>query len=46
VRNGRSIEPSRNLRILERVVAALVRSSEAAARVIVGLRGMQQSFSQ
>jgi signal peptidase I len=45
-RNGRSIEPSRNLRRSERVVAALVRSSEAAARVIVGLRGMQQSCSQ
>jgi len=46
VRNGRSIEPSRSLRISERVIAALVRSSEAAARVIVGIRGMQQSFSQ
>ena len=46
VRNGRSIDPSRSLRISERVVAALVRSSEVAARVIVGMRGMQQSFSQ
>ena len=45
VRNGRSIEPSRSLRISERVVAVLVRSSEAAARVIVGIRGMQQSWS-
>jgi len=46
VRDGRSIEPSRSLRISERVVAGLVRSSEAAARVIVGIRGMRQSFSQ
>src|SRR5207247_2485556 len=45
-RNGRSIEPSHSLRMSERVVAALVRSSEAAARVIVGIRGLQQSFSQ
>ncbi len=46
VRNGRSIEPSPGLRMSERVVAGLVRSSEAAARVIVGIRGMRQSFSQ
>lgn len=46
VRNGRSIAPSRSLRLSERVVAAAVRSSEVAARVIVGIRGMQQSFSQ
>ena len=46
VRNGRSIEPSRSLSMPERAVAALVRSSEAAARVIVGVREMQQSFSQ
>jgi hypothetical protein len=46
VRNGRSLQPSRSLRIPERAVAALVRSSEAAARVIVGIRGMQQSLSQ
>ena len=46
VRNGRSIEPSRRLRITERGVAALVRSSQTAARMIVGIRGMQQSFSQ
>ena len=45
VRNGRSIEPSRSLRKSESVVAALVRSSQAAARVIVGIRGMQQSSS-
>ena len=44
VRKGRSIEPSRRLPISERGVAALVRSSEAVARVIVGLRGVQQSF--
>ena len=46
VRNGRSIVPRCSLRISERVVAALVRSSETAARLIVGIREMQQSFSQ
>jgi hypothetical protein len=42
-RNGRWIEPSRRLRFAERAVAALVRSSETAARVVVGLRGKQQN---
>jgi signal peptidase I len=43
VRNGRCIAPSRSLRLSERAVAALVRSSEIAARVVVGVHGMQTS---
>jgi len=45
VRNGRCIEPSRSLRISERAVAAFVRSSEIAARVVVGVHGMHQDFT-
>ena len=43
VRNGRLIAPSRRLRPSERAVADLVRSSEIAARVVVGVHGMQNS---
>lgn len=43
VRNGRCIAPSRSLRLSERAVAALVRSSEIAARVVVGVYGIHQS---
>lgn len=43
VRNGKCIEPSRTPRLSERAVSALVRSSEIAARVVVGVRGMRQS---
>ena len=43
VRNGRCIQPRRNLRFSERAVAAFVRSSEIAARVVVGVHGMQQT---
>lgn len=43
VRNGRGMAPSRSLRLSERAVAALVRSSEIAARVVVGVHGMQNS---
>jgi len=43
LRNGRCIEPSRSLGISERAVAALVRSSEIAARVVVGVHGMHQT---
>ncbi len=41
VRNGRCIEPSKALRVSERAVAALVRRSESAARVIVGVHGLR-----
>jgi len=43
VRDGRCIAPSRSLRFSERAVAALVRSSEIAARVVVGVHGIHQS---
>jgi signal peptidase I len=43
VRNGKWIEPSRVPRFSERAVAALVRSSEIAARVVVGVHGTCQT---
>ncbi|MGO9084534.1 MAG: S24/S26 family peptidase [Candidatus Sulfotelmatobacter sp.] len=43
VRNGKCIEPSRTPRLSERAVAALVRNSEIAARVVVGVHGMRQT---
>jgi signal peptidase I len=43
IRNGRSIEPSKTLRISERAVAALVRRSESAARVVVGVHNLRHS---
>jgi len=46
VRNGRSIEPSKSLRLSERAIAALFRRSEIASRVVVGVHGMRQSFRQ
>ncbi len=39
VRNGRCIQPRRNLSICGRAVASLVRRSQSGARVIVGLHG-------
>jgi hypothetical protein len=42
LRNGKCIEPSRTLRSSERAVAALVRHSDMAARVVVGVHGMTQ----
>jgi signal peptidase I len=43
IRNGKCIEPSRTPRFSERAVSALVRSSEIAARVVVGVHGMRQT---
>jgi signal peptidase I len=43
LRNGRCIAPSRSLRFSERAIATLVRSSELAARVVVGVHGMHQT---
>lgn len=43
LRNGRIIEPRRSLRFSERAVAAFVRGSEIAARVVVGVHGMRQT---
>ncbi len=42
VRNGKSIAPRRNQSFSERAVAALVRRSEIAARVVVGVHGARQ----
>jgi signal peptidase I len=44
VRNGKCIEPSRTPRLSQRAVAALVRNSEFAARVVVGVHGMRQKL--
>jgi signal peptidase I len=43
MRKGRSIAPSPTRHFSERMVAGLVRSSEVAARVVVGVRGMYQA---
>ena len=43
VRRGRCIEPCKTLRLPERVVAALVKHSETAARVVVGVHGLLQT---
>ena len=40
LRSGRCIQPSRKLRLSERAVAALVRRSRFAARVVVGVHGI------
>lgn len=39
LRNGREIEPSRRLRLSQRAVAALLRCSGIAGRVVVGVHG-------
>lgn len=39
VRNGKSIVPRRDLRLSERAIAAMVRRSDLAARVVVGVHG-------
>jgi signal peptidase I len=43
LRNGKRIEPRKTLRVAERAVAALVRRSDIAARMVVGAHGMRQS---
>ena len=43
VRNGKCMAPSSTPRFSERVVARLVRNSNLAARVVVGVHGMHQS---
>jgi signal peptidase len=43
LRNGKCIEPRPGLRFPERVVAALVRRSTFAARVVVGIQGLRQT---
>jgi hypothetical protein len=46
VRDGECIEPRRSLRFSERAVAALVRRSQVAARVVVGIHSMRQNFEE
>jgi signal peptidase len=45
IRNGKCFRPNRSPRFSERAVAALVRRSQVAARVVVGVHGMRQSSS-
>lgn len=40
VRKGKRVEPRRSLRLSQRAVAALVRRSSIAGRVVVGIHGM------
>lgn len=44
VRNGKRVEPRKKLGFSQRALAAWVRTSETAARVIVGIRGMAPQF--
>ena len=46
VRNGRGIEPRRRPGIAGRAVAALVRVSDSAARIVVGVHKMRQSSKE
>jgi signal peptidase I len=45
VRDGKCIEPSRKPGVSQRAVAALVRRSQIAARVVVGIHGLRQAAS-
>ncbi len=42
-RNGKCIEPSKNLSLPQRAVAGLVRSSDLGARVVVGIHDFLQN---
>ncbi|HWJ48915.1 MAG TPA: S24 family peptidase [Candidatus Udaeobacter sp.] len=43
VRNGRCFEPEKSLRRSERALATLLRRSQTAARVIVGVHGLSRA---
>jgi len=43
VRNGKCFEPKKSLRRSERALATLLRRSETAARVIVGVHGLSRA---
>jgi signal peptidase I len=43
VRNGKRLEPRRQLSLSERAVATVFRHSEIAARVVVGIHGLRQT---
>jgi signal peptidase I len=45
VRNGKLIEPNRHPRLAGRAVAAMVRRSKIAARVVVGVHGLRQTLA-
>ena len=44
LRDGKCVEPMRTLRLPERALAALLRRSTFAARVVVGVHGLRQTF--
>jgi len=44
LRNGKCVEPAKTRHFSHRAVAALVRNSEIAARVVVGVHGMRRKF--
>ena len=46
VRNGRCFEPKKSLRRSERALATLLRRSETAARVIVGVHGLSRASAR
>jgi signal peptidase I len=46
VRNGKCFEPKKNLRPSERALATLLRRSETAARVIVGVHGLSRASAK
>ena len=43
VRNGKCIEPRKNLRLPQRAVASLVQRSQTAARIVAGVHGIRQT---
>jgi signal peptidase I len=46
LRNGRHIQPRRRPRFSERAIAAWVRRSDFAARIVVGVYGVRASFQR
>jgi len=46
LRDGRCIEPRTSLPLPERFIAALVRRSESAARLLVRVHGLRQTFPE
>jgi hypothetical protein len=46
VRNGKCFEPKKHLRRSERALATLLRRSETAARVIVGVHGLSRGSTK
>jgi signal peptidase I len=44
LRGGRPIEPSRRLRLSQRAIAAVIRRSEIAARMVVGMHGLREAL--